>query len=97
VGCATFQFRLLDQKAHDDPMDDLQQGRERLGMGEGNGYAGPQRLFLDVTATAVNAAATRFGSQGACAVSVLRITVLDERISHPRTGAPAGDPADLLL
>ena len=33
VGCGTFQPRLLDQKARDDPMDDLQHRREQLGMG----------------------------------------------------------------
>jgi hypothetical protein len=43
VGCATFQSRLLDQKAGDDPVDDLQQGREQLGMrGEGLSAQPPQ-------------------------------------------------------
>ena len=33
VGCAAFQYRLLEQKARDDPVDDAQHRREQLGMG----------------------------------------------------------------
>ena len=33
VGCATFQSRLLDQKARDNPVDNRQHRREQFGMG----------------------------------------------------------------